>query len=280
MITAIPGVRVGHWTHPDAATGCTVVLPPPGSVASGEVRGGAPAEREFALLAPERLVDHVDAVVLTGGSAFGLAACDGAMRWCEEQGLGVQTPAGRVPIVVGMGLYDLVASGGARPGADAGYAACASASAEPPETGPVGAGRGATVGAGVGPDAARRGGVGAALAREGDLMVGALMAVNAFGDLREPGGAPPSPAGGAPFQNTTIGVIATNASAGKLGCLLIAQSGHDGMARALDPAHTAFDGDALVAFATGAVDAPPEAARVLAARAVEAAIRQAVAAPR
>src|SRR5215471_1080141 len=128
MITQVPGVRVGHWTDAQARTGCTVVLLPPGSVASGEVRGGAPGTREWALLAPERTVARVDAVVLAGGSAFGLAACDGVMRWCEERGIGFPTPAGVVPIVVGMVLYDLwVGDPSVRPSAGSGYAACEAA---------------------------------------------------------------------------------------------------------------------------------------------------------
>src|SRR5207245_9979679 len=126
VITDVPGVRVGHWTDAVARTGCTVVLFPAGTVASGEVRGGAPGTREWALLAPERLVARVDAVVLSGGSAFGLAACDGVMRFCEERGMGFPTPAGVVPIVVGAVVYDLaVGDASVRPGPDEGYAACA-----------------------------------------------------------------------------------------------------------------------------------------------------------
>jgi L-aminopeptidase/D-esterase-like protein len=283
VITDVPGIRVGHWTDTAARTGCTVVLPPQGAVASGEIRGGAPAEREFALLAPHRAVARVDAVLLTGGSAFGLAAADGAMRWCEEHDLGVETPAGRVPIVVAMALFDLlVAAKGVRPGPDAAYAACLAAAGAPPETGPVGAGIGARVGSWRGPEHARPGGVGSASATQGDVVVGALVAANAFGELRD-GGAPvaaPEADPIAPFgrTNTTIGVIATNARLDKVGCHLVAQSGHDGLARAIEPAHTQFDGDGLVALATGAVEAPHiETVRALAARAVEAAIRQALA---
>ena len=128
MITEVPGVRVGHWSDQRALTGCTAVVLPAGARASGEVRGGAPATREWELLAPERLVEAVDVVMLSGGSAFGLATCDGAMRWCEEQGRGVETPAGRVPIVVGAALFDLaVGDSRVRPGADEGYGACGAA---------------------------------------------------------------------------------------------------------------------------------------------------------
>lgn len=278
MITDVAGVRVGHWTDPVARTGCTVVLLPAGTVASGEVRGGAPGTREWALLAPERLVSRLDAVVLSGGSAFGLAACDGVVRWCEERGIGFPTPAGPVPIVVGAVLYDLmVGDGSVRPDAAAGLAACVAATDGPLEVGAVGAGTGATVGKWRGPDHVRPGGLGTATERHGDLVMSALIAVNAWGDLRregEPAAVPDAPV--VPFGNTTIGVIATNARLDKTACLLVAQSGHDGFARALEPAHAISDGDALVAAATGEVDAPLETVRLLAARAVESAIRSAL----
>lgn len=280
MITAVAGVRVGHWTDDAARTGCTVVLLPAGTVASGEVRGGAPGTREFALLAPERLVRHVDAVVLSGGSAFGLAACDGVARWCEERGVGFPTPAGPVPIVVGAVLFDLLVGDPAvRPGAGAGYAACVAATDGEVATGAVGAGTGATVGRWRGADHARPGGVGTASLREGDLVVGALFAVNCFGDVLAPGEAPARvPPAGDPsgIGSTTVGVVATNATLDKVGALLVAQAAHDGLARALYPAHTAVDGDAVVAAATGAVEAPLPRVRALAVHAVEDAVRAAV----
>ncbi|MDQ1446717.1 MAG: hypothetical protein QOI20_3181 [Acidimicrobiaceae bacterium] len=293
MITDVPGVRVGHWTAPAAAaTGCTVVLLPAGTVASGEVRGGAPGTREFALLAPERLVGRVDAVVLSGGSAFGLAACDGVMAWCEERGIGFPTGAGPVPIVVGMVLFDLlVGDGSARPDAASGRSACDAAGAGPFDVGRVGAGAGATVRKWTGAAAdVRPGGLGTATARSGDVVVSALFAVNAVGDLPDdPGTDPSGESGGGPrllrlpmqgprfAEQTTIGVVATNATLDKVGCLLVAQSAHDGLARALDPAHLSVDGDAVVACAVGAVDAPVDHVRVLAAQATEAAIRAALA---
>ena len=263
MITDVLGVRVGHWTDRNARTGCTIVLLPAGTVASGEVRGGAPGTREWELLAPERLVTRVDAVVLSGGSAFGLAACDGVVRWCEERGLGFPTAAGVVPIVVGAVLYDLaVGDASVRPDAVAGHAACEAAVSDVFEVGAVGAGTGARVG------------LGTATERHGDLVVGAVVAVNAFGSLRgaEPVSVPDMSA--TPFGHTTIGVIATNARLDKVGCLLVAQSGHDGLARALEPAHTTLDGDALAAAATGEVDAHVDVVRMLAARAVESAVRR------
>jgi len=311
VLSDVEGVRVGHWTDERARTGCTVIVFPPGTVASGEVRGGAPATREFALLDPQRLVGQVDAVVLTGGSAFGLAAADGVMSGLATAGRGFATGAGPVPIVVAMGLFDLLeGEGETRPGPVEGAAALADALAvEAPrpvldgtglsvtDLGPVGAGTGATVSKWRGRNHARRGGLGAATARHGDVIVSALMAVNAFGDI-DPGGEvmaledlPIDPATGrfeafvvgrpaeeveafgAAGQNTTIGVLVTNAALSKGDCLLVAQGAHDGFARALFPPHTRVDGDAVVAAATGAVTADVDLVRLLAVRAVEAAIR-------
>ena len=296
-ITDVPGVRVGHWTDEVGGTGCTVVLFPNGTVASGEVRGGAPGTREWDLLAPERTVAHLDAVVLAGGSAFGLDACSGVARWCEERGLGFPTAAGPVPIVVGAVLYDLARGDAhARPGSEAGYAACVAAQCGPVATGAVGAGCGATVNKWRGRERMRAGGIGTAGLHSRDLVVSALVAVNAWGDLRDANGAPAFDEGLAflwaaadaaraefelqntttELENTTIGVIATNANLDKARCLVVAQAGHDGLARAVEPVHASADGDAFVAAAVGGVDAPLEVVRALAARAVEAAIRDAV----
>lgn len=261
----IEGVRVGHWTDAVARTGCTVVLFPEGTVASGEVRGGAPATRDMDLLAPERLVQRIDAVVLSGGSAFGLAAAGGVIEWLEAQGVGLPTVAGPVPIVVGLSLFDLTqGDASVRPGPDDGRAAC-EAAADEWESGPVGAGTGATVGKAQGEP--RPGGMGTAVATDGDLRVAAIVAVNAFGDVEPtphdlPKARPPI------GESTTIGVVVTNARLDKAGCLVVAQGGHDGMARALWPPHCTVDGDALVAAATGAVDAPLDAVRALAVLAV------------
>jgi L-aminopeptidase/D-esterase-like protein len=294
VITDVPGLRVGHWTDPVAATGCTVVLFPAGTVASGEVRGGAPATREFALLEPGRMVDGIDALVLTGGSAFGLAAADGVMRFCEERGMGFATPAGPVPIVVALALFDLMTGDPrVRPGPEQGYAACEAAGDGEVAVGTVGAGTGATVAAvpesppptamppAEGGDALpprAPGGVVTAAVRVGDLVVAALVVVNAAG---LPGGdtglavplalarAAADTAGGtarsfgAGLANTTIGLVATNARLDKMGCHLVAQGAHDGLARAVFPAHTRADGDAFVAAATGEVPADPDVVRVL-----------------
>ena len=279
-VAEVGGVRVGHWTNDVAQTGCTVVLFPEGTVASGEVRGGAPAAREFALLDPSRTVSRLDAVVLTGGSAYGLAAADGVMRFCEERGMGFPTAGGVVPIVVALGLYDLATGDGSvRPGPDEGYAACEAASADDVALGGVGAGTGATIAKWQGRDHARPGGLGGAVLRHGDLVVAALIAVNAYGDILDPGDdtprvpEPPIETAEEAFANTTIGVIVTNALLTKGQCLLVAQSGHDGMSRALSPAHSTADGDALIAAATGVLPAEVEPVRSLAAVAVERAIR-------
>jgi L-aminopeptidase/D-esterase-like protein len=306
VITEVGGLRVGHWTDARAATGCTVVLFPEGTVASGEVRGGAPASRETALLDPARTVTRIDALVLTGGSAFGLAAADGAARFCEERGLGFATPAGPVPIVVGLGLFDLMVGDAAvRPGPEEGYAACLAARTGPVEVGRVGAGTGATVGApGVAAAGARRpGGLVTASARRGDLAVAALVAVNAAGvpggddaaalaggvdAASVPGGggvpgadgvpgAGGAPGGGVPgagggLASTTVGLVATNATLDKIGCHLVAQGAHDGLARALFPAHTRADGDAFVAAAVGGVAGGVDVVRNLAVHVVARAI--------
>jgi L-aminopeptidase/D-esterase-like protein len=294
VITDVPGLRVGHWTDAAARTGCTVVLFPEGTVASGEARGGAPATREVTLLEPTRTVSRLDALVLTGGSAFGLASADGVVRFCEERGMGFPTSVGAVPIVVALGLFDLaVGDPAVRPGADEGYAACVAATSGVVDVGLVGAGTGATV-SGVQevpeeamPDERQPGGLVTAGARVGDLVVAALVAVNAAGvpgagdDLaidiariaaREsvPGVALGGDAAG--FGNTTIGLVATNADLDKNGCNLVAQSAHDGLARAVFPAHTRADGDAFVAAAVGGVATDVDVVRGLAVHVVAQAI--------
>ena len=275
MITDVAGVRVGHWTDPVARTGCTAVLFPEGTVASGEVRGGAPATREFALLEPHRLVARLDAVVLCGGSAFGLAAADGVMAVCEERGAGFPTGAGPVPIVVAMALFDLtVGDGAVRPGPSEGRVAAEAASGGRFATGPVGAGTGARVDKWRGAEHAKPAGIGTATARDGDLVVSALMAVNAFGAVAaDTVEELPPPGAGEPFEHTTIGVVATNAALDKVDCLLVAQAAHDGLARAVRPSHTRFDGDAIVAAAVGGVETEVHLVQLLAARAVEEAVR-------
>lgn len=276
----VPGVRVGHWTDDVGRTGCTVVLLPPATVASGEVRGGAPATREMALLDPGRLVGSIDAVLLTGGSAFGLAAADGVVRHLEAAGRGFPTSAGPVPIVVALGLFDLsVGDPQARPGPAEGEAACAAATEGPVAVGPVGAGTGATVGKWRGRERACPGGLGAATVESEGLVVSALVAVNAVGDVLPAGeepGAVEAGGGGDPFGNTTIGVVLTNGAFDKSGCLALAQGAQDGLARAVHPPHTGFDGDAVVAASAGDVTADLERARALAVSVFAAAVRAAV----
>jgi L-aminopeptidase/D-esterase-like protein len=282
-LTAVPGIRVGHWTGPD--TGVTVVWAPSGTVGSGEVRGGAPATRETALLEPARLVDRVDAVVLSGGSAFGLAAADGVMRFLAERGQGFPTSAGPVPIVVAAALFDLPVA--RTPGPEEGWAAAVDAArGESAVSGRLGAGRGATVGKWRGREYAVPGGLGTAAGRVGDATVGALVACNPAGDVIGPDGgvlagstAPPDgPSFPAPtaFEHTTLVVVATDARVSKAECQLLAQSAHDGLAQAIRPAHTRYDGDFAAVLATGEVDAHPDRLRVAATETVARAIRAAV----
>jgi L-aminopeptidase/D-esterase-like protein len=284
VITDVAGLRVGHWTDSEARTGCTVVLFPDGTVASGDVRGGAPATRELELLDPRRTVSRIDAVVLTGGSAFGLAAADGAMRFCEERGMGFATPVGPVPIVVALALFDLaVGDPAARPGPDEGYAACVAATDGPVELGLIGAGAGATVAKLGLPRDRRPGGLVSAGAEGGGLRVAALVAVNASGtpgaddrmalELAGAHDVAEARVTGTGFVNTTIGVVATNARLDKMACHLVAQGGHDGLARSLFPAHTRGDGDAFVAAATGELEADVDVVRALAVHVVAEAVR-------
>jgi len=296
-ITAVPGLRVGHWTERRAATGCTVVLCEGSAVAAVDVRGGAPGTRETDVLRPGNLVDRVHAVLLSGGSAFGLDAATGVMRFLEERGIGVPTPGGPVPIVVGAVLYDLsIGRADVRPDADAGYAACRAARSGRFAQGSVGAGTGATVGKALGHARAVKGGIGsAAEALPGGMVVGALVAVNCFGEVVDPdsgrvlagprdeNGAfagtldvlrkrPPSLLFGA--TNSTIGLVATNARLTREQAYRLAVMAHDGLARAVRPAHTPVDGDVFFALATGAGEAAADiiALGALAARAVERAI--------
>jgi L-aminopeptidase/D-esterase-like protein len=269
---AVAGVRIGHVTR--NGTGATVMLFPSGAVGSCEVRGGAPATRETDLLEPSRTVERVDAIALAGGSAFGLSAADGVMRYLAEHGQGFATAGGPVPIVPAACIFDLVeAPGSPRPDADYGYeAAVEAARDEPLETGRVGAGAGATVGKWRGREGAVPGGLGVAVTSIDDVRVGAVAVVNALGDVVATDGttlagstagpeAPgfPSPQ---PFEegraNTTLVVVVTDASLDKAACFLLAQSAHDGCARALRPAHTRFDGDIAFAVAT-ATETPPAA---------------------
>ena len=298
-ITDVPGILVGNATHLDGLTGCTVVLCPPGAVGSGEVRGGAPGTRETDLLRPGMLVEEVHAVLLTGGSAFGLAAADGVVRFCEERGIGLDVGIVRVPIVPAAVLFDLgVGSANARPGPDDGYRAAAAASADVPQ-GNVGAGTGATVAKLHGLDRQVKGGLGTASERRGGLVVGAVVAVNAVGEILDDAGdilagARPGPddeaatqppvgspnghgdAPGLPFTNTTIGVVATNARLSKERAHLLALAAHDGLDIAIRPAHTMHDGDTVFSLATGETDASQSEIEEMAVEVMARGIRNAV----
>ncbi|HEU4354733.1 MAG TPA: P1 family peptidase [Actinomycetota bacterium] len=284
MITRVPGILVGHATDPVALTGCTVVLCPPGTIGSGEVRGGAPGTRETDLLRPGMLVEEVNAVLLTGGSAFGLSAADGVMKWLEERGVGFDADILKVPIVPAAVLFDLgVGDPRVRPNPSAGYAACHAASEEVAE-GSVGAGTGATVAKIRGLSHAMKGGVGTASAEEDGVIVGALFAVNALGEIVDDDGAVLVGARGGdeeeaeptepPPGNTTIGVVATNARLSRERAHLLAIAAHDGLARAIRPSHTIWDGDTVFTLATGGVDAPQARVEELAERVVAEAIRR------
>ena len=298
-ITDVAGLRVGHHTLAARATGCTVVLCPDGAVAGVDVRGGAPGTRETDLLRPENVVPLVHGVLLTGGSAFGLAAADGVMRWLEARGHGLPVGPVRVPIVPSAVIFDLWHGDPAmRPDAAAGAAACDAASTHSPATGAVGAGAGATVGKLWGPAHGMRGGLGTASITVAGITVGALMVVNAIGDVLDTDGSVIAGARGddgqprrstdalaagvlpqrlIPGTATTIGVVATDAVLDKAQATKLAALGHAGLARAVDPL-TMHDGDTLFALATGRAGQAADLSLLgaLAARVVAEAIRSGV----
>jgi L-aminopeptidase/D-esterase-like protein len=279
------GISVGHWTDPKGRTGCTVVLVPEGAVGGVDVRGGAPGTIGTDALHPGALTERAHAVLLTGGSAFGLDAAGGIMRYLEEGGVGHVIGPVRVPIVAGAVIFDLlVGDPRARPSGEAGHAACRAATREP-EVGAVGAGTGATVAkAGAGKEA-RPGGFGLASARADRAIVAAMMVANGVGgiwdDERHDWVAPLTRWDRAsslvPGGNTTIGVVVTDAGLTKEQANRLATVAHDGIARAVRPAHTMYDGDTVFCLATGAVAAPYDAVEVLAAdlvaRAIAAGVR-------
>lgn len=261
-ITDIPGIRVGHDTNLAAGTGCTVVVCDIPTVGGVDVRGGAPATRETDLLRPMHMVEVVHAITLSGGSAFGLDAASGVMRYLEEHGVGLDTGVAKVPIVPAAAIFDLAfGSASVRPDAAAGYRACEQATAEPVAQGNVGAGTGATVGKMMGPALAMKGGLGSASTQLPDgTLVGAIVVVNALGDIldlqtQQLIAGVRNPAGGFVFDNpvgnTTIAVVATNASLTKVEVNKVAQMAHNGLAMVIRPAHTMFDGDTVFALALG-----------------------------
>ena len=276
-LTDVPGIRVGHHTLAERPTGCTVVLAPEGTVGGVDVRGGAPGTRETDLLDPVNTVETVNALVLAGGSAFGLDAASGVVRYLEERGVGYPVgPVVRVPIVSAAILYDLGVGGDwtVRPGPECGYQAATGSTEGSVESGSVGAGAGATVGKLAGMARAMKGGVGSAsITLPSGLVVAALVAVNAVGDVVDPGTGrvvagvrgedgttladarvllrAGFPSGGSAGRNTTIGVVATNARLTKAEATRVARMAQDGYARAIYPAHTPGDGDTTFSLATG-----------------------------
>lgn len=308
MALGIDQVHVGTWTSPAGPSGCTVVLPPTGAVGAIAVRGQAPGTREAAALGPLGKVEVIHGVVLAGGSAFGLAAADGVMRWLEARGIGYPLPTGVVPIVGGAIVLDQGATDAdVRPDAAAGWSACEAAVAADPAEGSVGAGAGVTVAKVGGMGHAWRSGQGVAVRQHGDLVVGALVVNNAVGEVvdghgrtvlgsRAPAGASrfpadpdallrgleaPLPAGadadaapGGPTANTVIGCVVTNAHLDKRQVHRVADLAHDGIALAVRPAHTSLDGDALFAVSVPGVDASLDLVTSLAVEAVADAARR------
>jgi L-aminopeptidase/D-esterase-like protein len=311
--TSIPGLRVGHAQDEDALTGCTVVLCEGGAVGGVDQRGGAPGTRETDALHVMHLVQNVHAIVLSGGSAFGLDAASGAVRYLEERGVGYDVRVARIPIVPAAILFDLgIGRADVRPDANMGYQACLNAAAGPPAEGNAGAGMGATVGKILGMKQAMKSGLGcAALSIGGGVIVAALAAVNAFGDVLNPktgeilAGArqPPAVAQSSsdrpgtgfadtlqvmrmlargkslpfrPQESTVIGIVATNARLNKEEANKIAQMAHDGLARTICPAHTMLDGDTIFSLATGQRKADVNVVGAFAAEAFAQAILRAV----
>jgi len=293
----LAGIKIGHATDDVHHTGCTVILCPQGAVGSVDVRGPGPGTREVALLAPERPLHKVNAVVLTGGSAFGLATADGVVRYCSEQGVGYITPVRPVPIVTAAVVFDLFLNKGEHPpGPQMGYKACLDARIDNDAQGNIGAGAGVTLGKWAGPETMMKGGFGLAGVQLGDLVVGAAVVVNAIGDVVNPDGSVLAGArnqdGGwlvnrfpfryAPFApppqmgtNTTLAVVMTNARITKVDAFRLSQRAHDGLAIAIRPAHMTHEGDTTFALATEQVDAPFEQVATAAVEVVAEAIRNA-----
>ena len=268
-MTAVAGIEVGHATSPDGATGCTVVLGP--FRAAVEVRGLATGTRELGVLALEHLVPRVDAILFTGGSAFGLAAADGVMGWLAERGKGHQTAVTPVPIVPAAVIYDL-RSGRMRPDAAMGREACQAAGTGPVPRGRVGAGAGATVGKLAGIEHASPGGLGSAARREGEWTVGAMVVVNAVGDVIDPsgrvvagtrGGERPRTGTPGSGENTTLAVVATDAPLDRTDLGRLARMANTALARRIVPVHTPFDGDVIFAVSPTPIVEPVPSARLL-----------------
>ncbi len=277
-ITDLPGIKVGHAQNDEAGTGVTVILCGDGITAGVDVRGGGPGTRETDCLNPVNFIEQVHAICLSGGSAYGLDSASGVMQYLEEQGIGLPVGVGIVPIVPSAVLFDLpVGRADIRPDKAMGYQACLNAREDNRDQGNIGAGTGASVGKARGPGSVMKGGLGVASRRMGDLMVGAIVAVNCFGDVIDPKtgkilagtlekdrisfadslkvlaeSTAVNPLAG---TNTTIGVVASNARLTKSQATKVAQMSHDGFARAINPIHTMYDGDTIFCLATGEVEA-------------------------
>jgi L-aminopeptidase/D-esterase-like protein len=298
-ITDVPGIKVGHYTDKQAVTGCTAILCEQGAVAGVDVSGSSPGTRETDLLRPGNLVEQVQAIVLSGGSAFGLDAATGVMRYLEERGFGHDTSAGKVPIVPAAIIFDLnIGDSKIRPGANEGYQACLVANNNEVAEGCVGAGTGAAVGKILGLERAVKSGLGTASQKiAGDIVVAALIVVNAIGDVIEPGtgeilAGPRKPdgsgflssselwkgesKGAVPPFNTVIGVVATNAKLSKAAASRLARVAQVGVARTIDPCHTMYDGDALFVLSLGEKEADVSALGAVATEVVAEAIVRAI----
>ncbi len=297
MALGLDSVLVGMWTDDEAATGVTVILPPAGTLGAIAVRGGAPGTREAAALGPTGSGVECHGVVLCGNSVFGLAAADGVVQWCVEEGRGLELASAVIPVVGAAVVYDITSPDLPRPGPASGRAACEAATNAEPASGRVGVGRGCTVGKAAGRPFRVEGGQGTAVVSDGEVVVGAIMGVNSFGDViaadgsilagsTAPAGSPRYPS--APIEeiaawepgdqraNTTIGCIVTNARLTKPDACRAADLAHTGIARSVQPPHTQVDGDALFLLATGEVETRVDLVADLAAQAVAAAVRDSV----
>jgi len=290
-ITDVEGIKVGHAQNFEAMTGCTVIICEDGAVGGVDVRGSAPGTRETDLFKSENMVEEIHAIVISGGSAFGLASSNGVMKYLEEKGVGLDVGVTKVPIVASAVLFDLwIGDSTIRPDENMGYEAAKNSSIENVEIGNVGAGTGATVGKALGPNSCMKSGLGSASIIVGDLVVSAIVVVNAVGDIFKDGIQIAGPIVDGKIKstmdlmkvgyetrftntNTTIAVVATNGILTKPQANKMAQVAHDGMARAIKPVHTMMDGDTIFAMSTGKVKADINLVSQLAAEVLETAIK-------
>lgn len=299
-ITDVTGIRVGHAQNWEAGTGCTVIIIEKGAVAGVDVRGGAPGTRETDLLSPVNMVQKVHAIYLAGGSAFGIDGASGVMEFLEGKGIGFEAGTVKVPIVPGAVIFDLnVGNPYIRPDREMGYQACLNADEQTVKEGCIGAGTGATVGKYYGISRCMKGGIGTASIQVNDLLVGVLVVVNAFGDIIDSSTGKilagtlnkeknqfaqtnqllinkVSQESESFFQNTTLGVVATNASLSKSEAKRLSMSAHDGFARSILPSHTLYDGDIIFSLATGETKADLNRLNALSAQVISVAVKRAI----